>query len=70
MVVHGNAITIATNYIVHALPSHIRNRVITISINEHTSLSTYLWRLTRKNTEVSNIIEQFTSNLLSDLKRK
>jgi DNA-binding transcriptional LysR family regulator len=69
MVVHGNAITIATNYIVHALPSHIRNKVITISINEHTSLSTYLWRLTRKNTEVSNIIEQFTSNLLDDLKK-
>ncbi|MGE7635391.1 LysR substrate-binding domain-containing protein [Bacillus paramycoides] len=69
MVVHGNAITIATNYIVHSLPSHIRNKIITISINEHTTLSNYLWRLTRKNAEVSNLIEQFTSNLLSDLKR-
>jgi DNA-binding transcriptional LysR family regulator len=69
MVVHGNAITIATNYIVNSLPSHMKNEVITLSINEYVSLSSYLWRLTRKNVESSEILEQFMNDLLSDLNR-
>ncbi len=67
MVIKGNAITIGTDYIVNSLPSHIKNEVIMISFNEFTAHSNYLWRITRKNEEVSDLIEQFTELLLSQL---
>jgi len=69
MVIHGNAITIMNDYNLHSLPPHIRNEVITISINEYLTLSNYLWRVTRKNEEVSEMIEQFTEHLLADIKK-
>ncbi|MDI7744183.1 LysR family transcriptional regulator [Lysinibacillus fusiformis] len=68
MVVKANAITIATDYIVNLLPSHIKSEVITISINEYAIQSNnFLWRLTRNNEQVSTILEQFTEHLLSQL---
>ncbi|MDN4492805.1 LysR family transcriptional regulator [Ureibacillus aquaedulcis] len=67
MVVKANAITIATDYIVNSLPSHIKDEVITISINEYAIQSNFLWRLTRQNEKVSTILEQFTEHLLSQL---
>ena len=68
MVVKANAITIATDYIVNLLPSHIKNEIITISINEYAIQSNnFLWRLTRNNEQVSPILEQFTEQLLSQL---
>lgn len=69
MVIQGNAITIMNDYIFHSLPSHIKAEVVTISINEYLALSNYLWRITRKNEEESEIIKQFTEHLLADLRK-
>lgn len=70
MVLRGKAITISTEYIIHSLPAHVRNEIITlpIKIDEMFPLPNYLWRLTRKNKEVSDIINQFTAHLLSNFK--
>lgn len=68
MVLHGNAITIATNYVIHSLPEHLRNEVVTLSIKHVRPDPSYLWRVTRKDGEVSVMAEQFTEHLLTDIK--
>ncbi|WP_019412924.1 LysR family transcriptional regulator [Paenisporosarcina sp. TG20] len=67
MVNKGNAITIATEYIIESLPPRIRDEIITISIKEITSIPNYLWRITRKNENSSAIIDKFTDQLLTQL---
>lgn len=67
MVTKGNAITIATEYTVNSLPSYIKDELVTISISEFTTIPNYLWRVTRKDQDVSEMIEQFTKHLLSQL---
>jgi DNA-binding transcriptional LysR family regulator len=67
MVVKGNAITIATEYIVDSLPPHIKNEIITISIQEMTGIPNFLWRITRKDEELSGMIEKFTNHLVTQL---
>ncbi|NUU59372.1 LysR family transcriptional regulator [Paenibacillus agri] len=67
MVTKGNAITIATEYTLNSLPLYIKDELISISINEFTTVPNYLWRITRKDQENSDMIEQFTNHLLSQL---
>jgi DNA-binding transcriptional LysR family regulator len=67
MVTKGNAITIATEYIVDSLPPHIQDEIHTISINEISSIPNFLWRITRKNEELSGVIETFTNQLVKQL---
>ena len=68
MVLQRNAITITNDYIIQALPPHLKEEVVTISINEYLTLSNYLWRVTRKNEKCPEMIDQFTEHLLQDLK--
>jgi DNA-binding transcriptional LysR family regulator len=67
MVLHGQAITIATAYIIHSLPAPLRAEVITIPLHPHTTPDNYLWRVTRKHESVTESITQFTNHLLSQL---
>lgn len=68
MVVYENAVTIGADYIVNSLPAHIRDEVITIPLNKYKTTPYYLWKIARKNEKVSEIIEQFTHQLLFNLK--
>lgn len=67
MVIKGNAVTIATDHIVHSLPEHIQNELVMIPIHGLTSHANYLGRITRKNTAISDHIEQFTEFLSSQM---
>jgi DNA-binding transcriptional LysR family regulator len=67
MVTKGNAITIATDYIVESLPPHIKEEIFTISIQELTSIPNFLWRITRKEEELTGVIETFTNQLVTQL---
>ncbi|KAA0547094.1 LysR family transcriptional regulator [Bacillus sp. BGMRC 2118] len=64
MVIRGNAISIATEFIVNSLPPHIKDEIMMIPIEEFESDSYYIWRVTRKDQEKWNLIEQFTEHLL------
>lgn len=67
MVIKSNAITIATEYIVDSLPFHIKSEIITIPLNKINSIPNFLWRITRKDEELSGVIETFTHQLLTQL---
>ncbi|WP_456279084.1 LysR family transcriptional regulator [Bacillus sp. AK128] len=68
MVIHGKAISLSTQYIIHSLPPHVKNEIITIPYkidDDMFPLPNYIWRVTQKEKEVTDIIKQFTANLLS-----
>lgn len=66
MVIQENAISISTKCIVHSLPTHIKSEIVTIPIHKLTiNPPSYLWRLTRKNDNESDLIRRFTDYLLS-----
>ncbi|MDP4144005.1 MAG: LysR family transcriptional regulator [Bacillota bacterium] len=68
MITKGNAVTIAPDYIINSMPAHMKNKAVSISINKYKAISYYLWRVTRKNEKLSQIIEQFTQELTNNYK--
>ncbi|OCT16146.1 hypothetical protein A8709_01485 [Paenibacillus pectinilyticus] len=67
MVTRGNAITIGTDYIVNALPEPLRSELVSVPIGKYRHSPNYLWRVTKKDVEVSAIIKEFTQRLFADL---
>ncbi|WNR44353.1 LysR family transcriptional regulator [Paenibacillus roseipurpureus] len=67
MVIRGNAITIGTDYIVNALPERYRNELVAIPIDKYRKSPNYLWRVTKKDVEVSAVIKEFTQQLFANL---
>ncbi|HWL23225.1 MAG TPA: LysR family transcriptional regulator [Ureibacillus sp.] len=67
MVIKGNAITIATDYLVHSLPTYTKDELVMIPISTASTDSQYLGRISRKYKELTAHIEQFTELLLSQL---
>lgn len=67
MVTRGNAITIGTDFIVNALAEPLRSELFTVPIGKYRNSPNYLWRITKKDTEVSRIIQEFTQRLYADL---
>jgi DNA-binding transcriptional LysR family regulator len=67
MVSRGNAITIATDYIVNTMPEKFKNEVVSIPIGKYKKYPNYLWRITKKDVEVSAIIKEYTQHLYANL---
>ncbi|MED3398639.1 LysR family transcriptional regulator [Bacillus wiedmannii] len=67
MIIHENAVTIGPDYIVHSLPPEQKNEVISVSIDKYKTIPYYLWKVTRKNEKASELINQFTEQLFSNL---
>ncbi|MNR12672.1 LysR substrate binding domain protein [compost metagenome] len=67
MVSRGNAITFATDYIVKTMPEKFKSEVVTIPIGKDRKYPNYLWRITKKDVEVSAIIKEYTQHLFANL---
>lgn len=67
MVIKGNAVTVATDYIARSLTEHIQNEIVMIPILEFSTAAQFLGRITRKDKELTEHIQQFTELLLSQL---
>lgn len=65
MVIKGNAISIGTDVLVNSLSSITRDKIVMIPISEVPSDSNYIWRVTRKDVEMSEHLEPFTKHLLA-----
>ncbi|MBD8837042.1 LysR family transcriptional regulator [Paenibacillus sp. CFBP 13594] len=63
MIVYGNAITIAPDFILNALSSTYREQFVTVPLQQFSSEKAILGRITRTDEPLSNMVEEFTTKL-------
>ncbi|UPK46441.1 LysR family transcriptional regulator [Paenibacillus pabuli] len=64
MIVHGNAITIAPDFILNALSSIYREQLVTVPLQQFSTEKAVLGRITRTDEPISKMVEEFTTKLI------